>query len=738
MSALSGKKWVCDVCKVREFTDFDEACRHEEVCQGSHALAVKVAENGARLKAAAPINVVIVDSDVTPEKESVLVVGSGPQGGKVAREAGEGGGRARPVVGALLLPPSGARSKVAKVSEGAKVSKNGASVPVRKSKRKVTKKAPKSSSPNSFFMTPKEKEKAKAKAKAKAEAEAKKVAELEAEAEAERLRVAASKSLLAKSKSKKAKKAASVTSSSNPFFMTPKEKAEVERQRAEARRKAKRAKMEVAKSKSREVRVCMLARFHADALFPRLTCFLLTALYFFRLLTHPNQTKSTKLDSLLQNSTKPPSAASASFFAKKKPLPRSSKLVEGADFLKAETSAVPSKVAPLFPVPSHVMLVQKRGSDDLNSTGRSNFPPKRRQAATNQIPSSDAAPVPISPLMCSSGSSLPTASTSISEIQCLLSCPPLPPTPASTSSFLENLCPAATDFQKDLKRAKKARQRAEMASQSSALITQVYAPSLIPDDICGEHNKVAAAKFLEFLRKWQDKLREMREMQGKKKRRKSKKNSLWYDEDYDSDEDDDGTPLTFVLCGPPGTGKTCMVHAAVKELGGHVLEVNTMENRGNTSLKKKIEEATQSQKFSAIDDNAMTVILMDEADVVFESHGDGGFWTAVKFLAKRSKCPIVITCNYLPKHLSTIKSETFYTSRPTVEECVYGVGLVLEAEGIEGGGLEGISKVSLLRTVLQPHKCAPVFVCSPPINPRRCCPVSVHVNVRLTSSFSNR
>ena len=48
--SLFVKKWVCDVCKVREFTDFDEACRHEEVCQGSHALAVKVAENRQKRK----------------------------------------------------------------------------------------------------------------------------------------------------------------------------------------------------------------------------------------------------------------------------------------------------------------------------------------------------------------------------------------------------------------------------------------------------------------------------------------------------------------------------------------------------------------------------------------------------------------------------------------------------------------------------------------------------------------
>jgi hypothetical protein len=78
----------------------------------------------------------------------------------------------------------------------------------------------------------------------------------------------------------------------------------------------------------------------------------------------------------------------------------------------------------------------------------------------------------------------------------------------------------------------------------------------------------------------------------------------------------------------------------------------------------------------------MNVIMLDEVDVNFEGHGDKGFWQAVKFLCKRSKCPIVLTANTLPEEVRGIKTEQAKLTPPTLEEATYFVGRVLKAEGM--------------------------------------------------------
>jgi len=73
----------------------------------------------------------------------------------------------------------------------------------------------------------------------------------------------------------------------------------------------------------------------------------------------------------------------------------------------------------------------------------------------------------------------------------------------------------------------------------------------------------------------------------------------------------------------------------------------------------------------------MSVILLDDVDVTFHSHGDNGFWLAAKQLAKKSKCPIVMTCTTIPPDLKNLRSLLHFTKRSNTIECMLRVAAVL-------------------------------------------------------------
>ncbi|GMI11263.1 hypothetical protein TrLO_g10475 [Triparma laevis f. longispina] len=196
-----------------------------------------------------------------------------------------------------------------------------------------------------------------------------------------------------------------------------------------------------------------------------------------------------------------------------------------------------------------------------------------------------------------------------------------------------------------------------------------YAPTKLPDTICGKANKKVASQTLEFLETYKIHLAEIAELAKKSKKKKKKNNNQ--NADWlawgDSEDEDDSVKNCLILCGAPGTGKTSLARAAIRQAGGNVLEVNTSEARGGTALKKKIEEATLSKSF---EQDVLTVILIDEIDIVFERDGDGGFWPMVKFLIKRAKCPIILTSNVLPREMGSMlfKCKQLFTYRPTKKE----------------------------------------------------------------------
>lgn len=202
---------------------------------------------------------------------------------------------------------------------------------------------------------------------------------------------------------------------------------------------------------------------------------------------------------------------------------------------------------------------------------------------------------------------------------------------------------------------------------------------------------------------------------------------LWDDDDLDEEDDEKWHQSSMcVLTGPVGSGKSALVHRVAQQLGCRkVLELHTGMKRSAASIRRNIEEATQSHstlemlrkkkkeennalsffqmkskrpskttkgndsivgindcKNKSEESSAVTVVLIDEADNLYEE--DAGFWTALADLYKNSKSPIVLTANTLPKELesSTFRFTHVAMKRPTVNECAALLQNVLRSEEI--------------------------------------------------------
>ena len=198
-----------------------------------------------------------------------------------------------------------------------------------------------------------------------------------------------------------------------------------------------------------------------------------------------------------------------------------------------------------------------------------------------------------------------------------------------------------------------------------------------------------------------------------KNKKKPKKNvELW---DDDSDDEFGRLCNICLVTGPAGSGKSGLVHTVAKQSHCQVLELNTTDVRGNAALKHRIQEATQScssldmlksqtdlftepqtttttttkplsqDPWESDDEpeaarSSLTVILIDEVDILFENQGDNGFWSALSCLAKTAKCPIFLTANTVPPQIMSWKYNHVATVRPTPEECASKLWQVAKQE----------------------------------------------------------
>ena len=285
----------------------------------------------------------------------------------------------------------------------------------------------------------------------------------------------------------------------------------------------------------------------------------------------------------------------------------------------------------------------------------------------------------------------------------------------------------------------------EASLKSNQLWSDKYTMKSIPNDVYGDSNREVAEDLIGFINNWKDHRQQVYEARAekaaklrgsKKKTKKRSKICEYEDDDFLSDEDDGGLRSVYLLTGETGSGKTSMVHAAAKHCHCSLIEINTTAERGGKALKKEIEECTQSLSNVALlkrdkssvggilkeDDDeessglSLAVILIDEGmsnwivmfvtnscldninnacfplfkvDLMFESNGDAGFWQSLGNVAKKAKCPIILTASNSPPQIeksSNIQYEHSVLVRPTPTECISKIMQIKMMEQIQWVG----------------------------------------------------
>jgi len=109
----------------------------------------------------------------------------------------------------------------------------------------------------------------------------------------------------------------------------------------------------------------------------------------------------------------------------------------------------------------------------------------------------------------------------------------------------------------------------------------------------------------------------------------------------------------LILHGPPGTGKTTLVHVMANETNAEIFELNASDLRNKDKLHEILKPAIEQQ--SLIKQNK--IILVDEVDGI--SAIDRGGLTELMSLIASTSYPIVITANDIwDKKLSTLRKKS--------------------------------------------------------------------------------
>jgi replication factor C subunit 3/5 len=153
----------------------------------------------------------------------------------------------------------------------------------------------------------------------------------------------------------------------------------------------------------------------------------------------------------------------------------------------------------------------------------------------------------------------------------------------------------------------------------------------------------------------------------------------------------------LLFFGSPGTGKTSTILACIKELErkGYVvskLELNTSDQRGINTVRKKIKEFASTRSFFK---NGLKIIILDEAD----SMTNIAQCALRRIIEKYSKnVRFCIICNYINKIIPAIQSRCmkFRFSLLSDDEIKIKIKVIAENENIDisDNGIQTIVELS--------------------------------------------
>jgi len=149
-----------------------------------------------------------------------------------------------------------------------------------------------------------------------------------------------------------------------------------------------------------------------------------------------------------------------------------------------------------------------------------------------------------------------------------------------------------------------------------------------------------------------------------------------------------------LLVGPPGTGKTTLVHLVAQKLGLYLVELNASDTRTKDKLSKRIGEAISSDNLLG----TRTLVFLDEVDGL-AGRADYGAVEFIKDAVRKSENPVVMAANDPEadevKKLSSVTNRIEF-QKPTLEVVEAHLAKIANNEGItpEEGRLPAIAKAA--------------------------------------------
>lgn len=144
----------------------------------------------------------------------------------------------------------------------------------------------------------------------------------------------------------------------------------------------------------------------------------------------------------------------------------------------------------------------------------------------------------------------------------------------------------------------------------------------------------------------------------------------------------------FVLLGDVGSGKSAVVHSLARQIGFRVTELNAGALRSSAVVKHVLLETAERAPLDHGEaEAAMGLIVVDEADLLLEPE-EITMHTALLRHASQARCPVLLTCETLPRalyglvHGYTNVQRRIRASRVIVASVIRKIGSQLCEEGL--------------------------------------------------------